>query len=171
MAKCFISTKLRWTTGPTFKLFFHMFHFQIVNSDHFVQLIGTRFVELHLLELATDLITPIVLHETANRCPRLQYLTLGKDLWSICVFSSKEVSISLSVIDFLDFSTAMQLHDFTDLQSFPSRLRALTLCLSENIFLEGFLRKVYTFISSVEILHIFGECELRSLKRNRTIHS
>jgi hypothetical protein len=50
----------------------------------------------------------------------------------------------------------MQLHDFNDLQVFPSRLRSLTLCLSENIFLEGFLRKVYTFISSVEILHIVG---------------
>uniref|UniRef100_A0A1I7XQV9 F-box domain-containing protein n=1 Tax=Heterorhabditis bacteriophora TaxID=37862 RepID=A0A1I7XQV9_HETBA len=53
----------------------------------------------------------------------------------------------------------MQLHDFTDLQSFPSRLRSLTLCLSENIFLEGFLRKVYTFISSVEMLHIVGTYE------------
>lgn len=51
----------------------------------------------------------------------------------------------------------MQLHDFTELQTFPSRLRSLTLCLSENIFLEGFLRKVYTFISSVEILHIIGK--------------
>lgn len=50
----------------------------------------------------------------------------------------------------------MQLHDFTELQTFPSRLRSLTLCLSENIFLEGFLRKVYTFISSVEILHVIG---------------
>ncbi|PAV80934.1 hypothetical protein WR25_04772 isoform D [Diploscapter pachys] len=60
---------------------------------------------------------------------------------------------------FLDFSTAMQLHDFTDLQSFPSRLRNLTICLSENIFLEGFLRKVYTFISSVESLHIIGTYE------------
>ncbi|KAJ1360408.1 hypothetical protein KIN20_019369 [Parelaphostrongylus tenuis] len=70
----------------------------------------------------------------ANKCPRLQHLTL-------------------------DFSTAMQLHDFTDLQSFPSRLRSLTLCLSENIFLEGFLRKVYTFISSVELLHIIGTYE------------
>jgi hypothetical protein len=56
----------------------------------------------------------------------------------------------------LDFSTAMQLHDFNDLQSFPSRLKSLTLCLSENIFLEGFLRKVYTFISGVQILHIIG---------------
>lgn len=58
---------------------------------------------------------------------------------------------------YLDFSTAMQLHDFGDLQTFPARLKSLTLCLSENIFLEGFMRKVYTFISSLEILHMIGE--------------
>jgi hypothetical protein len=84
---------------------------QVTNSK-FTQLIPIRFTELRLCELATDLITPNVLHELANRCPKLQYLTL-------------------------DFSTAMQLHDFNDLQSFPSRLKSLTLCLSENIFLEG----------------------------------
>ncbi|EJW71286.1 hypothetical protein WUBG_17806 [Wuchereria bancrofti] len=50
----------------------------------------------------------------------------------------------------------MQLHDFSDLQTFPSRLRSLTICLSGNIFLEGFLRKVYTFISSMEVLQIIG---------------
>ncbi|KAK6034734.1 F-box domain protein [Cooperia oncophora] len=105
---------------------------QVLNHDYFLQLIGTQFSELRIVELTTDLITPNVLYEMANKCPRLQHLTL-------------------------DFSTAMQLHDFTDLQSFPSRLRSLTLCLSENIFLEGFLRKVYTFISSVELLHIIGE--------------
>uniref|UniRef100_A0A8R1DEX5 F-box domain-containing protein n=1 Tax=Caenorhabditis japonica TaxID=281687 RepID=A0A8R1DEX5_CAEJA len=102
--------------------------------DFFLQLIGTRFSELRIVELATDLITPNVLHELANKSPKLQYLTL-------------------------DFSTAMQLHDFTDLQTFPSRLKSLTICLSENIFLEGFLRKVYTFISSVETLHIIGTYE------------
>ncbi|CAJ0951912.1 unnamed protein product, partial [Mesorhabditis belari] len=106
----------------------------VANLDYFLGLIGSRFCELKITELATDLITPSVLHEMANRCLKLQYLTL-------------------------DFSTAMQLHDFTDLQSFPSRLKGLTLCLSENIFLEGFLRKVYTFISSVEILHIVGTYE------------
>uniref|UniRef100_A0A914X6M2 Uncharacterized protein n=1 Tax=Plectus sambesii TaxID=2011161 RepID=A0A914X6M2_9BILA len=111
-----------------------MLLFPVVNVDHLIQLIGTRFTQLRLAEMATDLITPNVLYEMANRCPRLQYLTL-------------------------DFSTAMQLHDFTDLQSFPSRLKSLTLCLSENIFLEGFLRKVYTFISSVEILHLIGTYE------------
>lgn len=107
---------------------------QVTNIDQFIHLIGERFSEVTTLELATDLITPNVLHELANRCPKLRDLTL-------------------------DFSTAMQLHDFTDLQSFPSRLRSLTLCLSENIFLEGFLRKVYTFISSVEILHVIGTYE------------
>lgn len=107
---------------------------QVINLEQFTQLIAIRFNELKFCELATDLITPNVLHELANRCPKLQYLTL-------------------------DFSTAMQLHDFNDLQFFPSRLRSLTLCLSENIFLEGFLRKVYTFISGVEILHIIGTYE------------
>lgn len=116
--------------------------------DFFLQLIGTRFSDLRIVELATDLITPNVLHELANRSPKLQYLTLGNYhlLFSV-----------LCVMCFADFSTAMQLHDFTDLQTFPSRLKSLTLCLSENIFLEGFLRKVYTFISSVETLHIIGE--------------
>uniref|UniRef100_A0A9J2P1N5 F-box domain-containing protein n=1 Tax=Ascaris lumbricoides TaxID=6252 RepID=A0A9J2P1N5_ASCLU len=107
---------------------------QVTNQDYFTHLIGTRFTELRVAELATDLITPNVLHEMAAKCPRLHALTL-------------------------DFSTAMQLHDFTDLQNFPSRLRSLTVCLSENIFLEGFLRKVYTFISSVEVLHIIGHSE------------
>ncbi|CAD5220219.1 unnamed protein product [Bursaphelenchus xylophilus] len=107
---------------------------QVTNLDYFVHLIGYRFTKLRHCELATDLITPNVLHELANRCPHLTSLTL-------------------------DFSTAMQLHDFTDLQTFPSRLKTLTLCLSENIFLEGFLRKVYTFISSVEFLHVVGTYE------------
>ncbi|CAI4223961.1 unnamed protein product [Auanema sp. JU1783] len=97
-------------------------------------IIGTSFSDLRIVELATDLINPNVLHELANKCQKLQHITL-------------------------DFSTAMQLHDFTDLQCFPSRLKSLTLCLSENIFLEGFLRKAYTFISSVQILHIIGTYE------------
>ncbi|KAH7731969.1 Protein T28B4.1 b [Aphelenchoides avenae] len=111
---------------------------QVANTEYLCQIIGTRFGELRTCELATDLITTNVLHELANRCPHLQYLTLG---------------------EFNDFSTAMQLHDFSDLQQFPSRLKTLTLCLSENIFLEGFLRKAYTFISSVEFLHIIGTVE------------
>jgi hypothetical protein len=107
----------------------------VVNIDYFCQsIIPQRLTELRSCELATDLITTNVLHELTKSCQHLQYLTL-------------------------DFSTAMQLHDFSDLQQFPSRLRTLTLCLSENIFLEGFLRKVYTFISSVEYLHIIGTFE------------
>uniref|UniRef100_A0A914EB32 F-box domain-containing protein n=1 Tax=Acrobeloides nanus TaxID=290746 RepID=A0A914EB32_9BILA len=90
---------------------------RVANLDYFTHLIGSRFTELRNCELATDLITPNVLHEMANKCLKLQHLTL-------------------------DFSTAMQLHDFTDLQIFPSRLKSLTLCLSENIFLEGTYEKV-----------------------------
>uniref|UniRef100_A0A914Y8N2 F-box domain-containing protein n=1 Tax=Panagrolaimus superbus TaxID=310955 RepID=A0A914Y8N2_9BILA len=107
---------------------------QVTNMDRLLNLMNDQFSELTNCELATDLITPNILHELSNKCPKLTDLTL-------------------------DFSTAMQLHDFTDLQTFPSRLRSLTLCLSENIFLEGFLRKVYTFISSVEILHVIGTYE------------
>ncbi|VDD93995.1 unnamed protein product [Enterobius vermicularis] len=107
---------------------------QVVNQEYFQRLIASQFTELKIAELATDLITPNVLHEMANKCQNLHTLTL-------------------------DFSNAMQLHDFTDLQSFPSRLICLIICLSENIFLEGFLRKVYTFIASVEILHIIGTYE------------
>lgn len=55
-----------------------------------------------------------------------------------------------------DFANAMQLHDFNDLVTFPARLKSLTICLSEVIFLEGFLKKIYTFISSLEVLHLIG---------------
>ena len=79
-----------------------------------------------------ELITADVLHELANKCPNLKYLTL-------------------------DFSTAMQLHDFNDLNSFPCNLKMLCICLSEVIFLEGFMRRIYTFLSSLEILQIIGE--------------
>lgn len=78
--------------------------------------------------------------------------------------TSFATSSCLLTSDVADFSTAMQLHDFTDLQSFPSRLRSLTICLSENIFLEGFLRKVYTFISSMEVLQIIGKYSITTLK-------
>ncbi|WKY10061.1 hypothetical protein Q1695_002425 [Nippostrongylus brasiliensis] len=53
---------------------------QVVNHEYFLQLIGTRFTELRYVELATDLITPSVLYEMSNKCPRLQHLTLGKFL-------------------------------------------------------------------------------------------
>ena len=65
------------------------------------------------------------------RCPNLKYLTL-------------------------DFSNAMQLHDFNDMNAFPCNLRNLTICLSEVIFMEGFMRKVYQHLSSLEVLHLIG---------------
>lgn len=50
---------------------------QVTNIDQFMHVIGERLVELNSCELATDLITPNVLHEFANRCPKLIDLTLG----------------------------------------------------------------------------------------------
>uniref|UniRef100_A0A5S6PYS8 F-box domain-containing protein n=1 Tax=Trichuris muris TaxID=70415 RepID=A0A5S6PYS8_TRIMR len=107
----------------------------ISSIETLLALISVRFgPSLSLIELQTDQITAPVLHDLASKCPNLQYLTL-------------------------DFSNATQLHDFSELQSFPSRLRSLTICLSENIFLEGFLRKVYSFIGTLEVLHIIGTFE------------
>jgi hypothetical protein len=51
----------------------------------------------------------------------------------------------------------MQLHDFNDLNAFPCNLKMLCICLSEVIFLEGFMRRIYTFLSSLEILQIIGK--------------
>ena len=59
----------------------------------------------------------------------------------------------------LDFSTAMQLHDFNDLHSFPTKLRTMCICLSEVIFMEGFMRKIYNFINGLEVLHLIGTYE------------
>jgi hypothetical protein len=82
-----------------------------------------------------ELITADILHELANKCPNLKYLTL-------------------------DFSAAMQLHDFNDLNSFPCNLKMLCICLSEVIFLEGFMRRIYTYLSSLEILQIIGKVRI-----------
>jgi len=68
----------------------------------------------------------------AGRCQNLKYMTL-------------------------DFSNAMQLHDFNDMNAFPCNLRSLSICLSEVIFMEGFMRKVYQHLSSLEVLHLIGE--------------
>lgn len=87
---------------------------------------------LRYIELPIELITHTVLHELANRCPNLTHMLL-------------------------DFSTAMQLHDFSELQAFPTKLRYLCVCLSEVIFMEGFMRKIYNFINGLEILHLIGE--------------
>jgi hypothetical protein len=74
------------------------------------------------------------MHELANKCPNLKYLTM-------------------------DFSMAMQLQDFNDLNNFPCNLKMMTICLSEVIFLEGFMRKIYSFLSSLEVLHLIGTLE------------
>jgi hypothetical protein len=50
----------------------------------------------------------------------------------------------------------MQLHDFSDMQVFPVKLRYLCICLSEVICIEDFLRKNYDFISGHNILHLVG---------------
>ncbi|CAF0803134.1 unnamed protein product [Didymodactylos carnosus] len=109
---------------------YHGLH--VKNIDQFLILVGHRFaLSLQYIELPMELITADVLHELANRCPNLKYMTL-------------------------DFSTAMQLHDFNDLNVFPCNLKMLCICLSEVIFLEGFMRRIYTYLSSLEILHVIG---------------
>jgi hypothetical protein len=57
----------------------------------------------------------------------------------------------------------MQLHDFSELNEFPCNLKRLCICLSEVIFLEGFMRRIYSFLSSLHTLHIIGTLEKSSL--------
>jgi hypothetical protein len=57
----------------------------------------------------------------------------------------------------------MQLHDFSDLNGFPCNLKRLCICLSEVIFLEAFMRRIYGFISSLNTLHIIGTIEKASV--------
>ncbi|CAH1404870.1 unnamed protein product [Nezara viridula] len=98
-------------------------------------LISIRFgPTLRYIELPIELITHTVLHELANKCPNLTHMLL-------------------------DFSTAMQLHDFSELQTFPTKLKYMCICLSEVIFMEGFMRKIYNFINGLEILHLVGTYE------------
>ncbi|CAL8107383.1 unnamed protein product [Calicophoron daubneyi] len=89
---------------------------------------------LKCIELGSDLITVPVLEELGNRCPLLRNLTL-------------------------DFSNAMQLHDFNEMAAFPSSLRYLCICLSDVIFMEGLMRKIYSCLSSLEVLHLIGTFE------------
>ena len=104
-----------------------------VNSiENLLALINVRFgPTLQYIEIPCEMVTPPVLHELSNKCPSLKYMTL-------------------------DFSNAMQLHDFNDLNSFPCNLRSLCLCLSEVIFLEGFMRRIYSCLSSLQVLHLIG---------------
>ncbi|XP_050534766.1 F-box/LRR-repeat protein 2 isoform X2 [Daktulosphaira vitifoliae] len=107
----------------------------VTSLDFLLSLISVRFgSSLRYIELPIELITHTVLHELANRCPNLTHMLL-------------------------DFSTAMQLHDFSELQAFPTKLKYLCVCLSEVIFMEGFMRKIYNFINGLEILHLIGTYE------------
>ncbi|CAF2082706.1 unnamed protein product [Rotaria magnacalcarata] len=107
--------------------------------DKFISMIGTRCASaLVCIDLPVELITVEILRVLANHCPNLEYLTL-------------------------DFSSAMQLHDFNDLNEFPCNLKRLCVCLSEVIFLEAFMRRIYGYISSLNTLHIIGTMEKSSI--------
>ncbi|XP_071441822.1 F-box/LRR-repeat protein 2 isoform X2 [Hetaerina americana] len=103
--------------------------------ESLLALISIRFgPSLRYIELPIELITHTVLHELASKCPNLTHMLL-------------------------DFSTAMQLHDFSEMQAFPTKLKYMCICLSEVIFMEGFMRKIYNFINGLEILHLIGTYE------------
>lgn len=107
----------------------------VTSLDSLLSLIAVRFAaSLRYIELPIELITHTVLHELAAKCPNLTHMLL-------------------------DFSTAMQLHDFSEMQAFPTKLRYLCICLSEVIFMEGFMRKIYNFINGLEVLHLIGTYE------------
>lgn len=107
----------------------------VTNADLLVNIIGLRFNgSLKHIELPIELITHSILHELAAKCPSLTHILL-------------------------DFSTAMQLHDFNALYSFPTKLHTICICLSEVIFMEGFMRKIYNFINGLEVLHLIGTYE------------
>ncbi|TMW50630.1 hypothetical protein DOY81_004289 [Sarcophaga bullata] len=103
--------------------------------ESLLSLISVRFgPTLRYIELPIELITHTVLHELSAKCPNLTHMLL-------------------------DFSTAMQLHDFSEMQAFPTKLRYMCICLSEVIFMEGFMRKIYNFINGLEVLHLIGTYE------------
>lgn len=62
----------------------------------------------------------------------------------------------------------MQLHDFSEMQAFPTKLRYMCICLSEVIFMEGFMRKIYNFINGLEV-SIVGT--YHSMMTNAKIHN
>lgn len=107
----------------------------VTNVDLLSHVIANKFGQsLRYIELPIELITHTVLHELAAECPNLSQLLL-------------------------DFSTAMQLHDFNALYSFPTKLHTICICLSEVIFMEGFMRKIYGFINGLQVLHLIGTYE------------
>ncbi len=122
--KLWKSIKLR----PEFRDAIH-----VKSIEYFTYLLGHRFnPTLEYIELPIEFITSSILHELANKCTNLKYITM-------------------------DFAAAMQLQDFNDLNNFPCNLRGMTICLSEVIFLEGFMRRIYSFLSSLEVLSLIGK--------------
>ena len=107
------------------------------------------------------IVTPNVISELAKKCPNLTHLLL-------------------------DFATASQLHDFTDLSAFPTKLKFLALYLSDTIFLDNFMKRIYryvffqkyfnpklrtiyvfhffSFINGLEMVHIVGTYEKAELE-------
>ncbi len=80
-----------------------------------------------------------VLQDLAKKCPNLTHMLL-------------------------DFAQASQLHDFTDLSAFPTKLKFLTLNLSDVIFLDNFMKRIYSFINGLEMLNIVGTYEKAELE-------
>jgi len=108
---------------------------QVTSQDMLTKLIQNRFAaNLRYLELPCDLITREVVQELANRCPNLTHLLL-------------------------DFSHGAQLADFSELNAFPTKIKYLCMCLSETIFLDNFMKKIYNFINGTEVLHLYGTYE------------
>ena len=115
-------------------------------------MISVRFgPSLRYIELPIELITHTVFHELAAKCPNLTHMLID--------FSTGKLSQNFisNLIYFI--LLAMQLHDFSELQAFPAKLRYLCICLSEVIFMEGFMRKIYNFINGLEVLHLVGTYE------------
>jgi len=107
----------------------------IHSQDMLLKTIATKFGgNLRYLELPCDLITREVLQELASKCSNLTHLLL-------------------------DFSHGAQLADFTELNAFPTKIKYLCLCLSETIFLDNFMKKIYNFINGTEMLHLYGTYE------------
>jgi len=50
------------------------------------------------------------------------------------------------------------------MQAFPTKLKYMCICLSEVIFMEGFMRKIYNFINGLEILHLIGKSLYRKYR-------
>jgi hypothetical protein len=117
------------------KLIFCLLGLHVGGLDSLLHMVQYRFgASLRYIELPIEVITHVVFHELSSKCPNLTHMLL-------------------------DFSTAMQLHDFSELQAFPAKLRYLCICLSEVIFMEGFMRKIYNFINGLEVLHLVGTYE------------